>query len=738
MLRLPRDPRWFQIAVLTGLLAHGVLVLDFEIRASIAAVILGTALAVQALADRWAGRPFEPKSALISALSLCLLLRTSSPALAAGAAAIAIGSKPLIRFGGKHVFNPSNLGLVAVVLASERAWISPGQWGSSVLTPFAVAILGWLVVRRAERSDVTWAFLAFWVAALFGRAAWLGDPWTIPLHQLANGSMLLFAFAMISDPKTTPDSRAGRVLFAALVAAGGAWVTFGLHRSEGPIFALVACAPLVPLIDRLLPGPKYRWTAPPAADLIGPSAHLLPQRSAAMTRRASVPTVTALALAVALAAAAPAAAFCGFYVARADTGIFNRASQVVLVRDGDRTVLTMASDFRGAPEEFAVVIPVPTRIEREQIHVAEKALVDHLDAYTAPRLVEYFDEDPCAPRPMYDALQMRAGAPAAAPAGGAERAKALGVTIEAAYTVGEYDILILSATQSGGLVEWLKGEGYKLPPGAEPVVGSYLKQGMRFFVARVNLEEKAKLGTSYLRPLQVAYETPKFMLPIRLGTVNADGPQELFIYTLTRGGRVETTNYRTVHLPTGDEIPPFVKGDFGRFYRDMFARQVAEEDGRAVFLEYAWDMGWCDPCAADPLTADELRELGVFWIESGPESRRAPPQFGGGAQDVFVTRLHVSYDRDHFPEDLRFQETGDRTNFQGRYVLRQPWTGPARCEAGERYRVALAERQGHEAETLARLTGWPLAEIRDRIGRPGEAVPASEEEVPWWRKLWGG
>jgi hypothetical protein len=458
-----------------------------------------------------------------------------------------------------------------------------------------------------------------------------------------------------------------------------------------------------------------------------------------MLRRTSIPSLAILAVLTALAAAAPPAeAFCGFYVARADTKLYNRASQVVIVRDGDRTVLTMSNDFRGAPEEFAVVIPVPTAIEREQIHVAEKALIDHLDAYTAPRLVEYFDDDPCAPRPVYEEEfvgGLQSNAPATADRN--ERARALGVTIEAEYTVGEYDILILSATQSGGLVEWLVGEGYKLPPGAEPVVGSYLKQGMRFFVARVNLGEQAKLGYSTLRPLQVAYETPKFMLPIRLGTVNADGPQELFVYTLTRNGRVETTNYRTARLPTGEEVPVFVKDDFGRFYRDMFARQVAQEDHRAVFLEYAWDMAWCDPCAADPLSAAELRELGVFWVDGGgPEARRiAPP--GGGAQNVFVTRLHLSYDGERFPEDLRFQQTGDRTNFQGRYVLRNPWTGPMGCEAGERYRAELAERQSREAATLASLTGWPLEQIRDRMKLGSGVVPAKEEE-PWWKRLWPG
>jgi Na+-transporting NADH:ubiquinone oxidoreductase subunit NqrB len=287
-LALPRDPRWFQIAVLSALLVYGVAALDFEVRGGIAAVILATALGVQALADRLGGRRFEPKSALISALSLCLLLRTPSPMLAAAAAAISIGSKPLIRIGGKHVFNPSNLGLVVVVLASERAWISPGQWGNAALGAFAFVCLGSLVVRRAARSDVTWAFLAFWVAALFGRAAWLGDPPAIPLHQLASGSLLLFAFFMISDPKTTPDSRAGRMLFAALVAAVGAWIVFGLHRPAGPILALVACSPLVPLIDRLLPGPKYRWGAP------GATAGASPKPAAGPVAEARPRTVPAL------------------------------------------------------------------------------------------------------------------------------------------------------------------------------------------------------------------------------------------------------------------------------------------------------------------------------------------------------------------------------------------------------------------------------------------------------------
>jgi len=438
-------------------------------------------------------------------------------------------------------------------------------------------------------------------------------------------------------------------------------------------------------------------------------------------------TVTVTILTVAISTTAQA--FCGFYVARADTSLFNRASQVVLVRDDDRTVITMANDFQGDVEDFAVVIPVPTFIEREQINVAERALVEHLDAYTAPRLVEYHDPDPCM---RFEYLKRSATNDAALPRMMAleESGRSLGVTIEASYTVGEYDILILSAEESSGLIKWLDENDYKIPRGAKSVVESYLKQDMRFFVAKVNLSEQTKLGYSYLRPLQVAYESNKFMLPIRLGTLNAKDKQELYVYALTRTGRVETTNYRTVKLPSNTEVPEFVQAEFAEFYRDMFEKQTLKENERAVFLEYAWDMAWCDPCAAAPLNQDELRRLGVFWTGDNGNDRIAPSP----AQNVFVTRLHLRHDRDHFPEDLMFQETGDRQNFQGRYVIRHPYKGATSCDATQ-YKASVRDRQEREAQMLANLTGWDIDEIRGKIPYFDGFKP-EPDEIPWWKRLW--
>lgn len=422
-------------------------------------------------------------------------------------------------------------------------------------------------------------------------------------------------------------------------------------------------------------------------------------------------------------AAEHAFAFCGFYVAKGGAKLFNRASQVVIVRDQDRTVMTMANDFQGSARDFAVVIPVPTKIERGQIHVAEKALIDHLDAYSSPRLVEYFDPDPCARMEVTDmAAPSAAIREAITVTSKRDRAKSLGVTIEAKYTVGEYDILILSAKQSDGLEMWLVESGYTLPKGAAPVLDSYIRQNMHFFVAKVNLGEQARLGFNYLRPLQVAYESPKFMLPVRLGTVNASGPQELFAYVITTSGRVETTNYRTVRLPSDVDVPLFVRNDFAPFYKALFAEQVKREEMSAVFLEYAWNMSWCDPCASEPLSQEELRKLGVFWL-------------GGDntAKGVFLTRLHVRYDRAHFPEDLVFQQTGDTEQFQARYVIHHP-AKAGNCDAAVGYRRELRERQEIEAKNVADLTGWKVGDMRQRMHL--NAAIATSPEKRWWETIW--
>ena len=260
---MPRpDPRLYQIAMLSSLLVYGFGWLDFEIGPVQAVVTLVTVLVTQYGCTRlWRLPQFDPKSALISGLSLCLLLRCNELWVAGLGAFVSIAGKFLLRVNGKHVFNPTNLG-VAVMLLSGRAWLSPGQWGSTALLAFLFACLGGLVVNRAERSDVTYAFLAFYLAMLFGRSYLLGEPMTIPLHRTQSGAFLLFTFFMISDPRTTPDSRLGRVLFAGMVAAGAWYIQFRMFHTNALIWSLAGCSLLTPLIDRIFVAARHAWPAP--------------------------------------------------------------------------------------------------------------------------------------------------------------------------------------------------------------------------------------------------------------------------------------------------------------------------------------------------------------------------------------------------------------------------------------------------------------------------------------------
>jgi len=464
--------------------------------------------------------------------------------------------------------------------------------------------------------------------------------------------------------------------------------------------------------------------------------------------------VAAIAGGAAILAPREAAAFCGFFVGKADATLFNDASKVIMVRNEEKTVISMQNDYRGDLREFAIVVPVPQVLQREQINVGDPKIFDRIDAYSAPRLAEYFDSDPCLRRKMLE--MSRAAAPQSMHAAAdARRDKALGVTVEAQYTIGEYDIVILSAKESDGLETWLRENGYRIPPGASAALQPYIRQGLKFFVAKVNLKEQAKTGYTYLRPLQFAFDSEKFMLPIRLGMINARGPQDLIVFMLTKGGRVETTNYRTVKLPANVDVPTYVKGQFPRFYKALFDEQAKKEAYRVAFTEYFWDMSWCDPCAADPLSPVELKQAGVFWLDNveappiaavavpptpgaPPAVMRPPrPMTSGNAAPVMLTRLHIRYSRDTFPEDLMFQETKDRQNFQTRYVIHQPWKGDANaCDDAKAYYAQLPERYEREAQTLATLTGWSIDDIRRNIDYTPVPPIATPPVKPWWQNLW--
>ena len=408
--------------------------------------------------------------------------------------------------------------------------------------------------------------------------------------------------------------------------------------------------------------------------------------------------------------------FCGFYVSKADGTLKNKTSQVILVRDGNRTSLTMYNDFKGDTKDFAMVVPVPVLLKKDDIKVVDQSIFQKLNDYSAPRLVEYWDQNPCNSYENEDKVSFsRSELSSVVVSGyGTAKRKELGVKIEAKYLVGEYDILILSARESGGLKQWLTGNGYKIPEGAEEVLEPYIKSNLKFFVVKVNETEKKKLNNNFLRPIQISFNSPKFMLPIRLGMANADGDQDLLVYAFTSKGRIECTNYRNAAIATDKNIPLFVQKNFGSFYGNLFTQQWNNENKAISFLEYAWNVTpinqmKCDPCVGNPPTEQDLVQSGVWWLGNKDWSDYSnDDEIETNDKNVHFTRLHFRYNRKSFPQDLMFQVTPNTATFQARYIITHPATGDFNCAAGKKYLQDLKQRRKKELRELTALTGTDL------------------------------
>ncbi|MEJ7603061.1 MAG: DUF2330 domain-containing protein [Kofleriaceae bacterium] len=414
-------------------------------------------------------------------------------------------------------------------------------------------------------------------------------------------------------------------------------------------------------------------------------------------------TRLAITIAIALGAPATADAFCGFYVAGSNKDMFNDATQVVLMRKGTRTVLSMQNNYKGPPEAFAMVIPVPVVLREADVKTLTKDVFQHVEQMGAPRLVEYWEQDPCgAGYERNEQTKMaRASAGTAAPSPEKKDAD-FGVTIEAKFTVGEYQIVILSAKDSTGLEGWLNAEKYQIPKAAAPLLRPYVEQGMKFFVAKVD-PTKVKFqddanGTPRveLSPLRFHYDSEEFALPIRLGLANSSGTQDLIVNILAPQTRYEVSNYKNVMIPTNIDVAPAMKDKFGAFYTALFDRTIEKNPG-AVITEYAWQATTCDPCPGPALGWQELQTLGADVLEG----TQAQPAAYRNA-DFVLTRLHARYGKS-ISDDLRFKEappivggreqlesngkieegwqTASVNNFQGRYAIRHRWTGPLACQS---------------------------------------------------------
>jgi MYXO-CTERM domain-containing protein len=422
--------------------------------------------------------------------------------------------------------------------------------------------------------------------------------------------------------------------------------------------------------------------------------------------------VTSLLLALALLALAqPGSAFCGFYVAGADAKLFNNATMVVMMRQGTRTVLSMQNNYQGPPENFAMVIPVPVVLQKENVKTLSQDVFARIDKLAAPRLVEYWEQDPCYVPPPSLPSSMASVSDEAATAG----PRGGGVKIEAQFTVGEYEVVVLSASDSSGLDKWLRDNGYKIPDAAEPLLRPYVQEGSKFFVAKVD-SSKVKFvdGQAKLSPLRFYYDTDKFNLPVRLGLVNSSGTQDLIVHILA-DSRYEVANYENVTIPTNIDLDESAKARFGEFYAALFDATL-EKNPKAVVTEYVWQSSGCDPCPSPPLNMADLATL-------GGDALPTPPSPG-----MVITRLHARYGKAALGEDLVFRaatpivggrefvqkdgklETGSQkssiNNFQGRYAIRHPWTGAIKCDKPVRGRWGGPPTGGKNAPQAALDTAF--------------------------------
>jgi hypothetical protein len=459
-----------------------------------------------------------------------------------------------------------------------------------------------------------------------------------------------------------------------------------------------------------------------------------------MTRRQGAGLIAAI---LGLGGAGTAAAFCGFFVSGADASLYNNASQVVLMRSGNHTAMTMSNNYRGPAEDFAMVVPVPVVLKKEQVKTLAHDVFKHIDELSAPRLVEYWEQDPCQPVDKYEA-RVSKGGPVFSPPADAARGD-LGVKILAKFEVGEYQIVILSAKESGGLETWLRRNKYKIPNGAADALAPYVREQMKFFVAKVNIQKVRRDadGVAVLSPLRFDFDAPELRLPVRLGLLNAQAKQDLLVYVIHPNRRFEVANYRTVPIPTNLEVADPVRTSFPAFYAELFDATLQKYGGRAVVTEYSWDTGSCDPCPTPPL---ERSELGVLGADVMPEVAR-------NAASV-LTRLHTRYDKQTLSDDLVFREAeplwggregvpetrtspGGPNNFQGRYIIRHYWEGKVQCKNPQWGRFGGPPGGGQpRPEAATNLASAPRGKVALKalvhspvptLGLPGRPAPAHEK-----------
>jgi hypothetical protein len=418
-----------------------------------------------------------------------------------------------------------------------------------------------------------------------------------------------------------------------------------------------------------------------------------------------------------LLTASIASAFGGVYVSSSEGEAHSEAAMVSLFRDGKRTVVTIQSNYVGPPEDFSLLVPVPTPMNEQQVKTLPNRVFEGLDTVSAPRIVEYRERDPCYAARQPEVITQIGSRPQRVGPPKRRRYPDRDVRVESAFTLDEYDIVVLNADASSALTTWLEEQGYTLPDRAAEMLEPYIRKGHHFFVARVKMDALDYTdGRAVLPPIRFHYESDDFTLPVRPGLLNSKGPQELIVFTLARDQRYRVANYPNVTIPTNIPVHAKTKEHFGSFYRELFANVLAENP-QAVVTEYAWSIESCDACPTTKLQPKEVLALGGDLLPNADSYTKALEDYEKGklpehpgpvlGSDWVLTRLHTRYSEHTLGADLAFEPapairggvgrpegkqgqlggqgptSAGENRFQGRYVIRRPWDGEVECDEPE-------------------------------------------------------
>ncbi len=366
-----------------------------------------------------------------------------------------------------------------------------------------------------------------------------------------------------------------------------------------------------------------------------------------------LPALVLLGVSVGLMAPRTADAFCGAYLGSADAPMTNKTSSVVYVREGKRSTITMANDIRGAASSFSILIPSPGVLTADDVKIVEPGVVARIDDYAAPRLVEYTCDDlhgssgkdvcACATDALLDI------------AASVAKDQLPGLLDQLDVGFGKYEVGTLAAQTREELDSWAASEGVVVPTGGGDLFEDYIDQGTSFISVKVDLDSVAS-GGLLLKPIQFSYKSDTMSLPIRLGTINGDGVQDVILHVITdKGGPVGISNYPEFQIEGDCMYEEDSLGSFSNFYDDMYSDAWGADAGGAGWAqEYVWAPAGCDPCTGGgPLSKEALEAVG----------------YTGDPNTATITRLHVRYDASQVDGDLMLYTQGGSPQHQQRYIL---------------------------------------------------------------------